>query len=94
MLDEVEKELEYWKGDFFLGKDDTLLDFLYAPFLKRTVASILFFKGFQIRVVPGLDTDYPAVNRWFNAMEGLDSYRLIKSNYYTHCSDLPPQLGG
>lgn len=27
-------------------------------------------------------------------METLDSYQLTKSDYYTHCWDLPPQLGG
>ena len=27
-------------------------------------------------------------------MEGLEAYRLTKSDYYTHCWDLPPQLGG
>ena len=30
----------------------------------------------------------------FDAMETLDSYQLTKSDYYTHCWDLPPQLGG
>lgn len=27
-------------------------------------------------------------------METLESYQLTKSDYYTHCWDLPPQLGG
>ena len=27
-------------------------------------------------------------------METLDSYQTTKSDYYTHCYDLPPQLGG
>ena len=27
-------------------------------------------------------------------METLSSYQLTKSDYYTHCWDLPPQLGG
>jgi glutathione S-transferase len=27
-------------------------------------------------------------------MEYLDSYQLTKSDYYSHCWDLPPQLGG
>ncbi|KAL7524122.1 hypothetical protein ACHAXR_001421, partial [Thalassiosira sp. AJA248-18] len=59
-------------------------------------ASMLFFKGFQIRVAPGDKTDFPAVNRWwvFDAMETLESYQLTKSDYYTHVWDLPPQLGG
>ena len=55
---------------------------------------MLFFKGYKIRVAPGESTDFPAVNKWFDAMEGLESYQLTKSDYYTHCWDLPPQLGG
>ena len=30
----------------------------------------------------------------FDAMETLPAYQLTKSDYYTHCWDLPPQLGG
>lgn len=30
----------------------------------------------------------------FDAMETLESYQLTKSDYYSHCWDLPPQLGG
>jgi glutathione S-transferase len=30
----------------------------------------------------------------FDGMESLDSYQLTKSDYYSHCWDLPPQLGG
>mmetsp|Transcript_25206 Transcript_25206/g.38993 ORF Transcript_25206/g.38993 Transcript_25206/m.38993 type:complete len:543 (+) Transcript_25206:77-1705(+) len=95
VLNVVENELASSKGgDFFLGKDVTTVDFMFAPFLERMAASLLFFKGFQMRVPPGSDTPFPAVNRWFDAMEKLDSYRLTKSDYYTHCWDLPPQLGG
>jgi glutathione S-transferase len=62
--------------------------------MNRMAASMLYFKGFQIRVAPGEQTDFPFVNRWFDAMETLPSYQLTKSDYYTHCWDLPPQLGG
>jgi glutathione S-transferase len=37
---------------------------------------------------------WPAVERWFDAMEGRDSYLGFKSCHYTHVHDLPPQLGG
>jgi len=57
-------------------------------------ASLLFFEGFQMRVLPGIPTKYPAINRWFDSMETLESYQLTKSDYYTHNWDLPPQLGG
>ena len=93
-LEEVERALAKGGGPFFMGESVTLVDFQYAPFLERMAASLLYYKGFQIRVAPGASTDYPAVNRWFDAMETLASYQLTKSDYYTHCWDLPPQLGG
>jgi glutathione S-transferase len=78
-LKRVERELAS-TGPFFLGKDASLVDFMYASFLERMAASLLYYKGFQMRVVPGTRTDYPAVNRWFDAMETLESYRLTKSD--------------
>ena len=51
---------------------------------------MLYFKGINIR-----DGDnFPNVDKWFKDMETLSSYRLTKSDYYTHAWDLPPQLGG
>ena len=95
VLKEVESELSSSKGgDFFLGNDVSIVDFMFAPFLERIVASMVFFKGYQIRVAPGEKTEFKAVNKWFDAMETLESYQLTKSDYYTHCWDLPPQLGG
>eukprot|EP00569_Conticribra_weissflogii_P003695 CAMPEP_0171328628 /NCGR_PEP_ID=MMETSP0878-20121228/761_1 /TAXON_ID=67004 /ORGANISM="Thalassiosira weissflogii, Strain CCMP1336" /LENGTH=572 /DNA_ID=CAMNT_0011828489 /DNA_START=51 /DNA_END=1769 /DNA_ORIENTATION=+ len=94
VLNKVESALNRSSGDFFMGTRVTTVDIMFAPFLERTVASLLFFKGFQIRVAPGQKTEYPAIDRWFNAMETLESYQLTKSDYYTHCWDLPPQLGG
>lgn len=95
VLNEVESELRASKsGDFFMGKDVSLVDFMFAPFLERMAASLVFFKGYQFRVADGAATDFPAINKWFNAMETLESYQLTKSDYYTHCWDLPPQLGG
>lgn len=92
-LMQVERALQQ-SGPFFMGQQVTMVDFQYAPFLERMAASLLYYKGFQMRVAPGVTTDYPAVNRWFDAMEALPSYQLTKSDYYTHCWDLPPQLGG
>ena len=93
-LDQVERALKQSPGPFFVGPQVTLVDLQYAPFLERMAASLLFYKGFQIRVAAGVPTDYPAINRWFDGMETLPSYQLTKSDYYTHCWDLPPQLGG
>lgn len=94
VLNDVERELMNAPGgDFFLGDSVSLVDFMFAPFLERMAASLTFFKGFEIRVAKEGGTEYPAINRWFDAMEGLESYQLTKSDYYTHCWDLPPQLG-
>lgn len=92
-LNQVEQELAK-VGPFFCGKDVSMVDFMFASFLERMAASLLYYKGFKMRVAPGEATAFPALNKWFDAMETLDSYRLTKSDYYTHCWDLPPQLGG
>ena len=94
ILREVDRELGSSGGPFFMGKEMTTVDCQFAPFLERAAASLLYFKGFQFRVAPGEPTEYPNVNRWFDAMEERPSYQLTKSDYYTHCWDLPPQLGG
>lgn len=94
VLGVVEAALAAADGPFFMGKDITQVDVQFAPFLERMAASLLFYKGFQIRVAKGSPTSYPEINEWFDAMEKLPSYQLTKSDYYTHCWDLPPQLGG
>jgi glutathione S-transferase len=94
VLHAVEESLSASHGPFFLGKDISIVDIQFTPFLERMAASLLYYKGFQIRVAPNAETKYPAINRWFDAMEQLPSYQLTKSDYYTHCWDLPPQLGG
>ncbi|KAL7483602.1 hypothetical protein ACHAW6_009247 [Cyclotella cf. meneghiniana] len=94
-LMEVERALQSVQGrGFFMGDKVSVVDCMFAPFLERMAASMLYFKGLKIRVADGEKTDFPAVNRWFDAMETLSSYQLTKSDYYTHCWDLPPQLGG
>jgi glutathione S-transferase len=37
---------------------------------------------------------WPALERWFAAMDSRGTYAGMKSDFYTHCHDLPPQLGG
>lgn len=93
-LIEVEDALTSTSGGFFLGNQVSIVDMMFAPFLERMCASLLYFKGFQIRVGNGETTNFPGINRWFDAMEELEAYQLTKSDYYTHCWDLPPQLGG
>jgi glutathione S-transferase len=97
VLQQVEQALSSSDGPFFLGSQFSLVDVQFAPFLERMAASLLYYKGFQIRVVPTDNKNnnrYPNINRWFDAMEEIPAYILTKSDYYTHCWDLPPQLGG
>jgi glutathione S-transferase len=73
-------------GPFFLGKEFSMVDVQFAPFLERMVASLLFFKGLVIRV-PSSEraaAEFPGINAWFDAMEELPGYQLTKSDYYTH----------
>ena len=79
------------EGPYFLGEDVSMCDLVFAPFLERISASIPYYKGVRIR---GDRARFPALNRWFDAMETRESYLGTKSDYYTHVHDLPPQLGG
>lgn len=89
-LRKVEDSLSENGGPFFLGERFSLVDIMYTPFIERAVASLAYFKGYNIRE----KLMFPAINRWFDAMETRSSYRASKSDYYTHAHDLPPQLGG
>ncbi|GMI56827.1 hypothetical protein TeGR_g6897 [Tetraparma gracilis] len=75
---------------YFLGGRMTLVDVKFMPFLERIDASMCYFKGIRIRGSP----DFPSITRWFEAMEEEEGYRITKSDIYTHCWDLPPQIGG
>ena len=37
---------------------------------------------------------FPNLEAWFEAMEKRPAYLGSRSDFYTHCHDLPPQLGG
>mmetsp|Transcript_32035 Transcript_32035/g.47309 ORF Transcript_32035/g.47309 Transcript_32035/m.47309 type:complete len:543 (-) Transcript_32035:540-2168(-) len=94
-IDAVEQALNDIEGPFFMGSEVSLVDVQFLSFLERMCASLLYFKGFEIRTAPGSKTNkFPAINRWFDALEEKLSYQLTKSDYYTHAWDLPPQLGG
>eukprot|EP00930_Biecheleria_cincta_P057696 TRINITY_DN4358_c2_g1_i10.p1 TRINITY_DN4358_c2_g1~~TRINITY_DN4358_c2_g1_i10.p1 ORF type:complete len:459 (+),score=71.01 TRINITY_DN4358_c2_g1_i10:82-1458(+) len=77
-------------GPYFLGERFSLVDIMYLPYFERAVASLVYFKGFNIRD----PARYPAINAWLDAMETRPSVRATKSDYYTHSHDLPPQIGG
>jgi len=89
LMDDVEEELKKGGGPFFLGKELSMVDCMFAPFLERMAASLPYYKGLPIRRQP----QWPNVEAWFLAMESKPSYRNIASDFYTHCHDLPPQIG-
>lgn len=89
-MDLVAKEMEAEGGPFFLGSELSLVDVTFTSILERTAASLAYYKGFYIRG----QGRWPAVDRWFDALEQRPTYLGTKSDYYTHCHDLPPQLGG
>ena len=76
-------------GPYFLGKDLSLVDLRFIPFVERQLASLIYFKGATyLRDA----TKYPNIVRWLEAMESRPSYQATKSDYYTHSRALPPQL--
>lgn len=83
-------EIEGGGGGFFLGSEVSMVDCMFAPFLERMSASVPYYKGLAVRGNP----KWPFLQTWFGAMESLLSYPGISSDYYTHCHDLPPQIGG
>ncbi|MEW5302529.1 MAG: hypothetical protein WDW36_005306 [Sanguina aurantia] len=89
-LDVVEQELLAAGGPFFLGEDLSLVDITFTSILERTAASLAYYKGFPLRGTGR----WPALERWFNALEARPTYLGTRSDYYTHAHDLPPQLGG
>lgn len=48
-MDLVNHEMQAAGGPFFLGKDLSLVDVVFSPFLERIAASIYYYKGFVVR---------------------------------------------
>jgi glutathione S-transferase len=88
VLRQVDEELKAGGGPYFLGEELSLVDCMFAPFLERMAASLPYFKGLQSR-----GSSYPHLLKWYEAMDARDTYAALKSDYYTHCHDLPPQIG-
>lgn len=88
-MDTINQELGATEGPYFLS-NFSLVDVIFAPFLERITASIPYYKGVVVRG----QGRYPNLDRWFEAMETRDPYLAFQSDFYTHCHDLPPQLGG
>ncbi|CAL8471991.1 g11533 [Coccomyxa elongata] len=89
-MDAVDMELGDAGGPFFLGPELSMVDVVFAPFLERIAASILYYKGFTVRG----EGRWKNLDRWFEAMEARPAYMGTRSDYFTHVHDLPPQLGG
>ncbi|CAM9617532.1 unnamed protein product [Chrysoparadoxa australica] len=89
-MDRVNQALEDQGGPYFMGKDISLVDCMYAPFLERMAASLPYYKGLKVEG----NERWPAVNRWFEEMFTREDFGAIRSDYYTHVHDLPPQVGG
>ena len=91
-MDVVDAELRKTPGAYFLGEELSLVDITFTPFLERMAASLAYYKGFKIEQSGGR---WPGLDAWYRAMAlRSDTYAWIKSDYYTHAHDLPPQLGG
>ena len=74
-------------GPWLLDRFSTA-DVVAIPFLERMQASLLYYKGYDLR------SRWPAIDRWFRALEERPSWRGSRSDHHTHAHDLPPQLGG
>jgi len=89
VLGRVETALAAKGGPYFLGETFSLIDCIFAPFMERMAGTLCYYKGFEMRN----NANYPCVERWFRAMESRESFANIKSDWYTHAMDMPPQVG-
>ena len=64
------------------------MDLVFIPYVERMNASLAYYKGYRLR------QEHPAIDRWFQALEQLETYRGTQSDFHTHAHDLPPQMGG
>jgi len=68
--------------------DFSLADVIFIPYVERMLASLYYYKGFNMKQAS------PGIARWFAALETRETYRGTQSDAHTHCHDLPPQMGG
>ena len=89
-LREVDDALLATDGPWFLGGESpSLVDLQYISHVERMIASVLYWKGLKLRGTGG----YPGLDAWLDAFEQRPAYLATKSDYYTHCKDIPPQYG-
>ena len=83
-----ERELNREEGPWLRGPEPQTVDLIFVPYVERMNASLAYYKGYRLRA------EHPAIDRWFRALEQLETYRGTQSDFHTHAHDLPPQMGG
>jgi glutathione S-transferase len=84
----MEQALEQTPGPWLDDQGPGGVDLVFVPYVERMNASLAFYKGYRLR------REHPAIDRWFMALEQLETYRGTQSDMHTHAHDLPPQMGG
>ncbi len=83
-----EQELNTTPGPWLRSDQPETVDLLFVPYVERMNASLAYYKGYRLR------REHPNIDRWFRALESLETYRGTQSDMHTHVHDLPPQMGG
>lgn len=94
----VNEALGATPGPWFLGGEaPSMVDLQYIVSVERLLASVLYFKGIQLRTAEGglvvAGTPCVHLERWLAAFEARPSYVATKSDFYTHAFSLPSQNG-
>ena len=84
----MEQALEQTPGPWLDDQRPGGVDLVFVPYVERMNASLAYYKGYRLR------REHPAIDRWFAALEQLETYRGTQSDMHTHAHDLPPQMGG
>ena len=84
----LEQEMNQQSGPWLDPEGPGSVDLVFVPYVERMNASLAYYKGFRLR------QEHPAIDRWFVALEQLETYRGTQSDMHTHAHDLPPQMGG
>lgn len=84
----LEEALAQTPGPWLRGPEPETVDVVFVPYVERMNASLAYYKGYRLR------REHPGIDRWFQALESLDTYRGSQSDFHTHAHDLPPQMGG
>ena len=83
-----ERELNRDEGPWLRGPEPQTVDLIFVPYVERMNSSLLYYKGYELR------RHWPALDRWFQGLDGRSTYRGTRSDHHTHAHDLPPQMGG